>query len=97
MSEVAGRMSVQVAATYHEKMNGGKGILLGGVTGDPAANVVIIGGGVVGTEAAKMAVGLGAKVTIIDINIDRLRELGDIFLSKVQTLASSRYAIHEAI
>lgn len=97
MSEVAGRMSVQVAATYLEKMNGGKGILLGGVPGVPAANVVIIGGGIVGTEAAKMAVGLGAKVTIIDINLDRLRQLDDIFLSKVQTLASSRYAIHEAI
>lgn len=97
MSEVAGRMSVQVGATYLEKMNGGKGILLGGVPGVPAANVVIIGGGVVGTEAAKMAVGLGAKVTIIDINLDRLRQLDDIFLSKVQTLASSRYSIHEAI
>ncbi|MBS1794356.1 MAG: alanine dehydrogenase [Acidobacteria bacterium] len=97
MSEVAGRMSVQVAATYLEKMNGGKGILLGGVPGVPSANVVILGGGVVGTEAAKMAVGLGAKVTIIDINLDRLRQLDDIFLSKVQTLASSRYAIHEAI
>ena len=97
MSEVAGRMSVQVGATYLEKMNGGKGILLGGVPGVPAANVVIIGGGVVGTEAAKMAVGFGAHVTIIDINLDRLRQLDDIFLSKVQTLASSRYAIHEAI
>ena len=97
MSEVAGRMSVQVGATYLEKMNGGKGILLGGVPGVPAANVVIIGGGIVGTEAAKMAVGLGAKVTIIDRNLDRLRELDDIFLSKVQTLASSRYAIEEAI
>ncbi|MEO6588107.1 MAG: alanine dehydrogenase [Pyrinomonadaceae bacterium] len=97
MSEVAGRMSVQVGATYLEKMNGGRGILLGGVPGVPAANVVIIGGGVVGTEAAKMAVGFGAHVTIIDINLDRLRQLDDIFLSKVQTLASSRYAIHEAI
>lgn len=97
MSEVAGRMSVQVGATFLEKMNGGKGILLGGVPGVPAANVVIIGGGVVGTEAAKMAVGLGAKVTIIDRNLDRLRQLDDIFLSKVQTLASSRYAIEEAI
>ncbi|HEX8287270.1 MAG TPA: alanine dehydrogenase [Pyrinomonadaceae bacterium] len=97
MSEVAGRMSVQVGATYLEKMNGGRGILLGGVPGVPAANVVIIGGGVVGTEAAKMAVGLGAHVTIIDINLDRLRQLDDIFLSKVQTLASSRYAIHDAI
>ncbi len=85
MSEVAGRMSVQVGATYLEKMNGGKGILLGGVPGVPAANVVIIGGGIVGTEAAKMAVGLGAKVTIIDRNLDRLRQLDDIFLSKVQT------------
>lgn len=97
MSEVAGRMSVQVGATYLEKMNGGKGILLGGVPGVPAANVVILGGGVVGTEAAKMAVGLGARVTIIDRNLDRLRQLDDIFLSKVQTLASSRYAIEEAI
>src|SRR5215210_6380920 len=97
MSEVAGRMSVQVGATYLEKMNGGKGILLGGVPGVPAANVVIIGGGIVGTEAAKMAVGLGAKVTIIDRNLDRLRQLDDIFLSKVQTLASSPYAIQEAI
>jgi alanine dehydrogenase len=97
MSEVAGRMSVQVGATYLEKMNGGKGILLGGVPGVPAANVVIIGGGVVGTEAAKMAVGLGARVTIIDKNLERLRELDDIFLSKVQTLASSRYAIEEAV
>jgi alanine dehydrogenase len=97
MSEVAGRMSVQVGATFLEKMNGGRGILLGGVPGVPAANVVIIGGGIVGTEAAKMAVGLGAKVTIIDRNLDRLRELDDIFLSKVQTLASSHFAISEAI
>jgi alanine dehydrogenase len=97
MSEVAGRMSVQVGATYLEKMNGGKGILLGGVPGVPAANVLIIGGGIVGTEAAKMAVGLGAKVTIIDRNLDRLRQLDDIFLSKVQTMASSPYAIAEAI
>ena len=97
MSEVAGRMSVQVGATYLEKMNGGRGILLGGVPGVPAANVVILGGGIVGTEAAKMAVGLGAKVTIIDRDLDRLRQLDDIFLSKVQTLASSRYAIEEAI
>lgn len=97
MSEVAGRMSVQVGATYLEKMNGGRGILLGGVPGVPAANVVIIGGGVVGTEAAKMAIGLGAHVTIIDRDLDRLRQLDDIFLSKIQTLASSRYQIKEAI
>ncbi|MDQ3632945.1 MAG: alanine dehydrogenase [Acidobacteriota bacterium] len=97
MSEVAGRMSVQVGATYLEKMNGGRGILLGGVPGVPAADVVIIGGGIVGTEAAKMAIGLGAHVTIIDKDLDRLRQLDDIFLSKIQTLASSRYQIEEAI
>lgn len=97
MSEVAGRMSVQVGANCLEKMNGGRGILLGGVPGVPAANVVILGGGVVGTEAAKMAVGLGAKVTIIDRSLERLRQLDDIFLSKVQTLASSHFAIAEAI
>jgi alanine dehydrogenase len=97
MSEVAGRMAVQVGATYLEKMNGGRGILLGGVPGVPPANVVIIGGGVVGTEAAKVAVGMGAKVTVIDKNLERLRQLDDMFLSRVQTLASSRYQIHEAI
>ncbi|MGH9944214.1 MAG: alanine dehydrogenase [Pyrinomonadaceae bacterium] len=97
MSEVAGRMAIQVGATYLEKMKGGRGVLLGGVPGVPAAHVVIIGGGVVGTNAAKMAVGLGARVTIIDNNLDRLRELDDIFLSKVSTLASSAYAIHDAI
>jgi alanine dehydrogenase len=90
-------MSVQVGATYLEKMNGGKGVLLGGVPGVPAANVLIIGGGVVGTEAAKMAVGLGARVTILDRDLNRLRQLDDIFLSKVQTMASSRYAIEESI
>ena len=97
MSEVAGRMAVQVGAHYLEKMSGGRGILLGGVPGVPAAHVVIIGGGVVGTNAAKMAVGMGAQVTIIDNNLDRLRELDDIFLSKVSTLASSAYMIHDAI
>lgn len=97
MSEVAGRMAVQVGAHYLEKMQGGRGILLGGVPGVTAARVVIIGGGVVGTNAAKMAVGLGAQVTIIDNNLDRLRELDDIFLSKVSTLASSAYMIHDAI
>ena len=81
MSEVAGRMAVQVGANYLEKMNGGRGILLGGVPGVPAARVLIIGGGVVGTNAAKIAVGMGAHVTIIDRDLDRLRELDDIFLS----------------
>jgi alanine dehydrogenase len=97
MSEVAGRMAVQVGAQYLEKMNGGRGVLLGGVPGVPSANVVIIGGGVVGTNAAKIAVGMGAHVTIIDRDLDRLRELDDIFLSKISTLASSAYAIHGAI
>jgi alanine dehydrogenase len=97
MSEVAGRMAVQVGAHYLEKMQGGRGILLGGVPGVPAARVVIIGGGVVGTNAAKIAVGMGAHVTIIDNNLDRLRELDDIFLTKISTLASSAYMIHDAI
>jgi alanine dehydrogenase len=97
MSEVAGRMAIQVGAHYLEKMSGGRGILLGGVPGVPAARVVIIGGGVVGTNSAKMAVGMGAHVTIIDNNLDRLRELDDIFLSKISTLASSAYMIHDAV
>jgi len=97
MSEVAGRMAVQVGAHFLEKMSGGGGVLLGGVPGVPAARVVIIGGGVVGTNAAKIAVGMGAHVTIIDNNLDRLRELDDIFLSKISTLASSAYMIHDAI
>lgn len=97
MSEVAGRMAIQVGAHYLEKMSGGRGILLGGVPGVPAARVVIIGGGVVGTNAAKIAVGMGSHVTIIDNNLDRLRELDDIFLSKISTLASSAYMIHDAI
>lgn len=97
MSEVAGRMAIQVGAHYLEKMAGGRGILLGGVPGVPAAKVVIIGGGVVGTNAAKIAVGMGANVTIIDNNLDRLRELDDIFLTKISTLASSAYMIHDAI
>jgi len=97
MSEVAGRMAIQVGAHFLEKMSGGRGILLGGVPGVPAARVVIIGGGVVGTNAAKIAVGMGAHVTMIDNNLDRLRELDDIFLSKISTLASSAYMIHDAV
>jgi len=97
MSEVAGRMAIQVGAHYLEKMSGGGGVLLGGVPGVPAARVVILGGGVVGTNAAKIAVGMGAHVTIIDNNLDRLRELDDIFLSKISTLASSAYMIQDAI
>jgi alanine dehydrogenase len=97
MSEVAGRMSIQVGATYLERPNGGRGVLLGGVPGVQPGRVVILGGGVVGTNAAKMAVGMGATVTILDLNLDRLRELDDIFGSRIRTLASSDYTIHETI
>ncbi len=90
MSEVAGRMSIQVGATYLQQTNGGKGILLGGVPGVSEAEVVIIGGGVVGTNAAKMALGMGANVTIIELNVERLRYLDDVLHGRVHTLASSR-------
>ena len=91
MSEVAGRMSVQVGATYLEKERGGRGILLGGVPGVPPAHVCIIGGGIVGTNAARIALGFGAKTTIIDVNLNRLRELEDIFGGRLYTLASNSY------
>jgi len=97
MSEVAGRMAVQVGAQYLEAPNGGRGVLLGGVPGVAPANVVIIGGGVVGHNAAKMAVGLGAHVTIIDKNLNRLRELDDIYSSQIVTLASNTYTIRQAL
>src|SRR6202041_1858775 len=96
MSEVAGRMSVQVGAAYLEKEKGGRGVLLGGVPGVPPANVCIIGGGIVGTNAAKIAVGMGAKVTIVDLNLNRLRELDDIFNGKIFTLASNSYNVARA-
>jgi len=96
MSEVAGRMSVQVGASYLEKEKGGRGVLLGGVPGVAPATVVIIGGGIVGTHAAKIAMGMGAEVTIIDLNLNRLRELDDIFGGRVHTLASNSYTIAEA-
>jgi len=95
MSEVAGRMAVQVGAQYLEKPSGGRGILLGGVPGVAPANVVILGGGIVGTNAAKIAVGMGAHVTIIDRNLNRLRQLDDIFNSEVVTLASNVVTISE--
>ncbi len=97
MSEVAGRMSVQEGAKYLEKPLGGRGILLGGVPGVKPANVVVLGGGIVGTQAAKMAAGLGAQVTIMDISIPRLRQLDDIMPANVQTLYSNTYNIKEAI
>jgi alanine dehydrogenase len=96
MSEVAGRMSVQVGATYLEKERGGRGILLGGVPGVPPAHVTIIGGGVVGTNAAKVALGFGAKVTLVDVNLNRLREIDDIFGGRVYTLASNSYNVAQA-
>jgi len=97
MSEVAGRMAVQVGAQYLEAPNGGRGILLGGVPGVAPANVVILGGGIVGHNSAKMAVGLGANVTIIDLNLDRLRDLDDIYSSQVVTLASNSHTIRESL
>lgn len=97
MSEVAGRMSIQVGATYLQHTNGGKGILLGGVPGVSEAEVVIIGGGVVGTNAAKMALGMGANVTIIELSVDRLRYLDDVLHGRVHTLASSRKNIANAL
>src|ERR1700761_8146806 len=97
MSEVAGRMSVQVGAQYLERPNGGRGILLGGIPGVAPANVVVVGGGVVGTNAAKIALGMGAHVTIIDRNLNRLRELDDIFNGGVVTLASNSWTIAETL
>ncbi|QQZ08641.1 alanine dehydrogenase [Heyndrickxia vini] len=97
MSEVAGRMASQIGAQFLEKTQGGKGILLSGVPGVKRGKVTIIGGGMVGTNAAKIAVGLGADVTIIDLNPDRLRQLEDIFGTSVQTLMSNPYNIAEAV
>jgi alanine dehydrogenase len=95
MSEVAGRMSVQEGAKYLEKPQGGKGILLGGVPGVKPANVLVLGGGVVGTHAAWMAAGLGAHVTIMDISLPRLRYLSEIMPANVNTLVSSPYNIEQ--
>ncbi|MDD5541586.1 MAG: alanine dehydrogenase [Acidobacteriia bacterium] len=97
MSEVAGRMSIQVGAEYLEKINGGRGILLGGVPGVPPAQVVIIGGGIVGINAAKVAVGMGAHVTVLDRNLNQLRYIDDIFGGQVATLASNAHSIAEGV
>ena len=97
MSEVAGRLSIQTGARLLESNCGGRGVLLGGVTGVERANVVIVGGGNVGTNAAKMAVGLGANVTILDVNLKRLAYLDDIFGGRVQTLLSNPYHIANAV
>ncbi len=97
MSEVAGRMAVQVGAHYLERTQGGRGMLLGGVPGVPGADVLIIGGGIVGTNAAQMALGMGANVTIVDRSIDRLRYLDQVLHGRVHTLASNGANIAEAI
>lgn len=97
MSEVAGRMSVQIGAQFLQKLNGGQGILLSGVPGVSRAKVTIIGGGIVGTNAAKMAVGLGADVTILDLSAERLRELDDIFGNQIKTLMSNPFNIAESV
>ncbi len=97
MSEVAGRMAVQEGAKYLEKLYGGRGVLLGGVPGVAPAKVVILGGGIVGINAAKMAAGMGAKVEILDISLERLRYLSDVMPANVQLVFSNRHNILEAI
>jgi alanine dehydrogenase len=97
MSEVAGRMAIQEGAKYLEKPMGGRGILLGGVAGVKPANVLILGGGIVGTQSAKMAAGLGSNVTIMDINLNRLRYLEDILPANVDSVMSNEYNIRELI
>jgi alanine dehydrogenase len=97
MSEVAGRMAVQEGAKYLEKLFGGRGVLLGGVPGVPPAKVVILGGGIVGINAAKMAAGMGAKVLLLDISLERLRYLSDVMPANVQLIFSNRHNVLEAI
>ncbi|WP_337170523.1 alanine dehydrogenase [Gemmatimonas aurantiaca] len=97
MSEVAGRMAVQEGAKYLEKLYGGRGVLLGGVPGVAPAKVVILGGGVVGVNAAKMAAGLGAKVVVLDLSLERLRYLSDVMPANVQLIHSNRHNIIEQI
>lgn len=97
MSEVAGRMSIQEGAKYLEKPLKGRGILLGGVPGVPPANVLVLGGGIVGTQAAKMAAGLGAHVTIMDVSLPRLRALADFMPANVNTVMSNEYNIRRYI
>jgi alanine dehydrogenase len=97
MSEVAGRMSIQVGAAALQRPNGGRGVLLGGVPGVAPGKVVVLGGGSVGVSAASMAAGLRADVTLLDINLKRLAEIDDIFQGRVKTVASSSYAIEELL
>ncbi|MEM6254000.1 MAG: alanine dehydrogenase [Cyanobacteria bacterium P01_D01_bin.156] len=97
MSIIAGRLSVQFGARFLEKQQGGRGVLLGGIPGVSPGRVVVLGGGIVGTEATKMAVGLGAQVTLIDINLDRLNQLEELFGSRVELLYSNSANIEKAI
>lgn len=97
MSEVAGRMAIQIGAQFLEGPYGGKGVLLGGVPGVTPANVTILGGGIVGTNAAKMAIGLGARVTIVEKNSQRLREIDDLFNGRVRTLMSNPFNIAASV
>ncbi|MGG2200594.1 MULTISPECIES: alanine dehydrogenase [Paenibacillus] len=97
MSEVAGRMSVQVGAQFLEQFYGGRGILLGGVPGVPPADVIILGGGIVGTNAAKIALGMGANVVVIERSAERLRYLDDVFHGRIRTLMSNPYNIANAV
>lgn len=97
MSEVAGRMSIQIGAHFLEKSHGGKGVLMSGVPGVAPAKVAVIGGGIVGSNAARIALGLGADVSILDINADRLRQLDDLFQGRVRTLMSNHHNIAEAV
>jgi alanine dehydrogenase len=97
MSEVAGRMAIQEGAKYLEKYFGGRGVLLGGVPGTPRAEVLILGGGIVGINAAKIAAGMGAHVTILDVNLERLRYLDDVMPANVTTLLSDPAAIRDGI
>jgi alanine dehydrogenase len=97
MSEIAGRMAVQIGAYYLQKENRGRGVLLGGVPGVEPGKIVILGGGVVGTNAAKMAIGTGAEVIILDINLNRLRYLDDIFRGRAKVLMSDHYTIERVV
>ena len=97
MSEIAGRLSIQVGATALQLANGGKGVLLGGIPGVTPAEVVVIGGGIVGTQALRMALGLGANVTVLDNNLNRLRELEEMYFPSLKTIYSSPAAIEKAV
>ena len=97
MSEVAGRMAVQQGAIYLEKTRGGKGLLVDGVPGVAPAHIVIVGAGIVGTGAIRRAIGLGARVTVLDVNVDRLRYLGEVFMGKLETVYSNNYNLTQAV